>query len=141
MPPPQIHATPGARVVLPCPIQPGALLQHYSVQWLKDNLLSVEYNPQLYMVVDPRYQINRSTFSLIIDPVNVNDSSMNYQCRVFVTNPLNGVMSVLQPYPQRDVLSLSVSKGILVHVCSAMTIIFVSDSEHSSMHAEIIRVS
>ena len=114
-------ATSGGRVVLPCPIQPGALLQQYSFLWLKDDELIIEsqyqYSPSI--AGDSRYQINVSTFSLIIDPVSVNDSSMNYQCIVVVTRPITGsrfqlVSSQGDVSPRGDVLlSLSISEGIL----------------------------
>ena len=44
---------------------------------------------------DSRYKINESTFALIIDSVNVNDSNMNYQCEVSVTNPLTDESEIL----------------------------------------------
>ena len=91
-------ASSGERVVLPCPIQPGALLQSYSVIWMKD---SVEIaNSQNSRKTDSRYDIDRATYALIIDPVNVNDSSLSFQCQVFVTNPITNTKQQLQYHPQ-----------------------------------------
>lgn len=89
----------GDRVVLLCPIQPGALLQQYSVRWMKDSILIAEAtNPQsVWTIDDARYNIDRATYSLIIDSININDTSSNYQCELFVTVPKTDAKSVLQP--------------------------------------------
>ena len=47
-------------------------------------------------MTDSRYKINETTFSLIIDSVNANDSSMSYKCEVSVTNPLTDAVRNLQ---------------------------------------------
>ena len=106
-PPPQTNftATSGDRVVLPCPIQPGALLQQYSVAWRKDsNLIFKSKNLQVFIGRDSRYGVNVSTFALTINPVDIKDSSENYQCIVEVTNPRTKAEKELQLSPQRDVL-------------------------------------
>ena len=73
----------GERFILPCPIKPGALLQSYSMIWMED---SVEIaNSQTGRITDSRYGINGTTFALIIDPVNVNDTSSNYRCQVYLS--------------------------------------------------------
>ena len=80
-------ATSGERVVLPCPIQPGALLQHYSVRWMKDNTAVARFNPQrVRNVIDnSRYEIDRTDYSLITKSVNVNDTSIaGYHCNLTV---------------------------------------------------------
>ena len=78
----------GRSVVLYCPIQPGALLQFYSVMWIKNGVPIAELSsPSGFASIDSRYMINQSTFSLTIDPVNVNDSSNSYQCDVYVRDP------------------------------------------------------
>ena len=98
----------GDRVVLPCPIQPGALLQSYSVIWMED---SVEIaNSQTGRITNSRYGINGTTFALIIDPVNVNDTSSSYQCQVFVTNPITNTKQRLQYYPSGVQISLAVNQ-------------------------------
>ena len=108
------------RVVLPCPIRPGALVQYYSVIWMKDSVeIAKGINPQDVMTTDVRYSIDNSTFALIIDPVilSMGDLSKNYQCQVFVTNPITGSKQQLQHYPQltsgmRLSLSLTVQANV-----------------------------
>ena len=103
MPPPQTNFTAmsGDNVVLHCPIQPGALLQQYSVRWTKGGTSIAEVtNPQSVMTVDDsHYQIDRGRYSLIISSVTINDTSTDYQCELSVTNPLTNVLQVLQPSP------------------------------------------
>ena len=100
----------GDRVVLQCPIQPGALLQQYSVRWVKEDTLVAEAtNPQSVRTVDDaRYKIDRATYSLIIDSVNINDTSSNYQCELSVANPQTDSLEKLRPFPSA-VLSLEVT--------------------------------
>ena len=100
----------GDRVLLLCPIQPGALLQYYSVTWRKDNISIIDLmNLQIVRRTDSRYGIKASIFALIIQPASVQDSSKHYQCVVYVSNPLSNSQTELQLSPQRDVpLSLSV---------------------------------
>ena len=109
-PPPQLNfsAVSGDRVVLPCPIQPGALTQNYSVRWMKDNLEILELS-------NSRYNINLSTFALIIDSVNVNDSSMDYQCHVFVNHNSNKQELYFHVYSEIIPVELSLS---VIEPCS-----------------------
>ena len=98
-------ATSGDRIVLQCAIQPGALLEYYSVEWMKDNVLIAKArNPHDIAIVDSRYSIDRASYSLTIDDVNGNDSSINYQCALFVTNPITNVRQELKFSQNRDVL-------------------------------------
>ena len=83
----------GERVVLSCPFKPGALLQYYSVKWMKDSI-------DIAKAPNSKYRIDGATFALIIDPVSVNDTSSNYQCQVSVTNPNTNTKEQLQFYPQ-----------------------------------------
>ena len=69
-------------------------------------------NPQNVRKTGCRYDIDRATYALILDPVSVNDSSTDYQCQVYVNNPNTGTKQQLQYYPQSmaDVgLSLTVN--------------------------------
>ena len=93
----------GNRVILPCPIEPGALLQQYSVMWKKGET-AIANN---YWTIDPRYQIDRAAYSLIINSVNSNDTSSSYMCELTVVNPKTDVQQVLQPSSQVS-LSLNV---------------------------------
>ena len=81
-------------MILPCPFKPGALLQYYTVEWMKDNI-------EIAIAPNSKYHIDRATYALIIDPVSVNDTSSNYQCQVFVTNPKTNSKEQLQLYSQR----------------------------------------
>ena len=99
-PPPQINftAVSGDRVVLPCPIQPGALILYYSVKWYKETSLLAQGAGREFdsIVEDSRYNIDRANYSLIIDPVNINDTSTYYKCQVFVKNPITLLKRQLQ---------------------------------------------
>ena len=82
-------------MVLPCPFKPGALLQYYTVKWMKDSI-EIAKAPNC----NSKYRIDRATYALIIDPVSVNDTSSSYQCQMFVTNPKTNTKVQLQFYPQ-----------------------------------------
>ena len=105
-------AVEGERVVLFCPIQPGALLEYYSVIWMKDNIKIADLEELETMnKTNSRYDIDRATYALIVDPVSVNDSSTSYECQVYVQNPNTGNKQQLHFYPQQTsgvVLSLTV---------------------------------
>ena len=100
MPLPQTNFTvaQGETAILECPIQPGALLQQYSVSWYKESIeIARANNPQTVTTVDDsRYKIDRDTYSLIIDSANTNDTS-SYRCVLFVTNPITNSQKELQP--------------------------------------------
>jgi hypothetical protein len=98
-------ATSGDRIILQCPIQPGALLEYYSVQWMKDNVLIAEArNPHDIIATDSRYSIDASSYSLVIDNVNSNDSSSYYQCALFATNPITNTRQELVFSQPRNIL-------------------------------------
>ena len=120
----------GDRVILQCPIQPGSLLQQYSVTWMKDNTAIAEAtNPESVTTVDDaRYKIDRATYSLIIDSVNINDSSSNYNCELSVVNPMTNAKRVLQPTPQ-VALSLNV-----ISTCSYYDLCMFYSSFNTSLH-------
>lgn len=117
-------ALPGDRVILPCSIEVGALLQSYSVKWTKGNVKIAEaLNPQQIWKLNSKYDIDRSTYALIIDPVSVSDSSTDYICDIFVNNPITHVKQRLQynrqPGSHGIPLSLSVH---LTESCSKLSI-------------------
>jgi hypothetical protein len=89
----------GGNAVLDCPIQPGALLHRYSVRWTKGHTpIAAIPNPQGELeCADPRYQIDRGRYSLIINSVTVNDTSTDYRCELFVTIPITHSRHQLQP--------------------------------------------
>ena len=80
-------------MILPCPFKPGALLQYYTVKWMKNGI-------DITKAPSSKYRIDGATYALIIDPVSVNDTSSDYQCQVFVTNPITNTKVPLQFYPQ-----------------------------------------
>lgn len=77
-------ATPNSTAELHCPIEPGALVQYYSVRWSKDGVLIASLILGRLVSTDSHYNLDRSTFSLIINNVNMSDSSASYKCEVFV---------------------------------------------------------
>ena len=80
------YAIPQNRAILHCPIQPGALVQYYYGRWEKDGNTLVQLpqpingNPQEIVRSDSRYDLDRTTFSLIIDSVEVSDAGDDYRC-------------------------------------------------------------
>ena len=102
----------GDTAVLRCPIEPGALLQFYSVIWMKDSTMIGAHeraNYQNFMSIDPeRYDID-DDYSLLIHSVNANDSSSNYKCVLSVTYPRTDTKHELQPYRQVHEIPLTLN--------------------------------
>lgn len=113
-------ATSGDRIVLQCPIQPGALIEYYSVEWMKGEVLIAEArNPRDIITMDSRYSIDTKSYSLVIDNVNSNDSSTNYQCALFATNPITNSKQELVFSQLRNVfLTLQVLSKFHDHIYS-----------------------
>ena len=102
----------GERVIIPCPIQPGAQIEQYSAKWTKDDIIiASSTDPQ--SVDNSPYEIDRATYSLIIDSVSTNDTSTDYQCELSVTNPITNVRQILKLNPEVSlslkIMDLSVS--------------------------------
>ena len=94
-------ATVDGTAVLNCPIQPGALLQYYSVRWTKSNVGIAEFSTSNgFRSTDSRYSIDRASFSLTINHVNVNDSATSYKCEVYVSHPTGNDNVQLMPSRQ-----------------------------------------
>ena len=53
-------------------------------------------NPQNIMRIDPKYDVD-GAYSLVIHSVNMNDSSSNYQCMLYSTNPNTDAWPELRP--------------------------------------------
>ena len=120
-PPPQTNFTAmsGDRAVLACPVQPGALIQYYSVIWLKENsIIAQAHRQNVSTVDDSRYNIDRASYSLIIDPVNINDTSTRYGCDLFVTDPTTTSRRQLQSSPPVSLALHVISK--YYYFCIAM---------------------
>ena len=114
-----ITAPSGDRALLPCPIQPGALLQYYSVAWMKASVTIAELtttNPQDIRKTDSRYDIDRATYALIIDPVSVNDTNTNYQCQVSVQNPMTNTQQQLRYNLQPMSVSLTIISKLIFSI-------------------------
>jgi hypothetical protein len=82
-------------------------------------------NSQSTGIPESRYDIDRATYALIINPVDEIDTSSSYQCQVFVTNPITNNKQPLQLYPQLDsgvLLSLRVEPAYeLIYTTDAST--------------------
>ena len=96
------YAIPQNRAILHCPIQPGALVQYYYGRWEKDGSTLVQLpqpingNPQEIVRSDSRYDLDRTTFSLIINSVEVSDAGDDYLCILYVVDPRNDLPINLQ---------------------------------------------
>ena len=107
----------GETAILPCPIQPGALSQYYSVIWMKDGVEIIRANnPQIILPQNGNSRLDLDgAYSLIIHSVNLNDSSSDYQCMLFVTNPDTHTKQEVQP--DREVaITLNVIIGPGMHI-------------------------
>ena len=89
----------GETAILPCPIQPEALSQHYSVIWMRGGVEIIRANnPQTIMPQNGNYRLDlNSAYSLVVHSVNLNDSSTNYQCMLSVTNPITNTKEEVRP--------------------------------------------
>ena len=84
-----------SQAVIRCPIQPGALTQLYYGTWTRNGVTLAdipeppnENSPQDVVRSDAHFDIDRDTFSLIIDSVEPNDAGNDYRCSLSVFNPL-----------------------------------------------------
>ena len=103
----------GDKAILPCPIQPGALLQQYSVRWMKGSApIAKLINPHNWLeCTDTRYQIDRGSYSLIINYVTINDTSTDYECELFVRIPHTDAKHMLQSIPSVTLSLKVISKS------------------------------
>ena len=113
--------TAGDTAVLPCPIRPGALVQYYSVMWKKNNTLILSKRMNRVVKTNSKYDIS-TVFSLVIDSVDVNDTSFSYECIVHHEIPATNVRQKLQPCPNRDIrLSLQVLGMLYLYVYNSFS--------------------
>ena len=119
----------GDRDDVRCPMQPDALQQHYLVIWMKEGVEIA--NSQSTRKSSSRYDIDRTTYALIIDPMSVNDTSSSYQCQLFVINPITDTKQRLQYYPQ-----LHMASGMVLFT-ALQTLIPTPDSEFDVMQNDI----
>ena len=68
------------------------------MKWFKDGVLIAQLDNDLGDLYfnDSRYNLERSTFSLKINPVNMGDSSTSYMCEVYVKYPQSQDVSKLK---------------------------------------------
>ena len=97
----------GSTAILECPNKPGALLQYYSVRWMKNYTAVARFSDsEGFSSTDPRYNIDRSTFALMISSVNWTDAGKGYQCEVYVRNPSTEDEHQLPPH--NDLITLDI---------------------------------
>ena len=83
-------AVAGGVATIQCPTLPGRLRQYYSVRWRKGyRILGELYDGSHLARLEPRHSIDNTTFSLIIDNVEVGDGGSGYNCLVVVRDPLS----------------------------------------------------
>ena len=93
-------------MVIPCAIKPGALKQHYTVQWMngEEPLTSSGGQPS------NRYRLT-DDFSVTINSVETNDDGDRYHCVVAIDNPqvsgtadyyVTGPQTTLHVYGEKD---------------------------------------
>lgn len=89
-------ATTTSQAVIHCPLQPGALTHLYYGTWTRNGVTLVDIpqpidanTPQDAVIPDDRFDIDRNTFSLIINSVEATDAGNDYQCTLRVFNPLS----------------------------------------------------
>ena len=83
-------ATLGDNATLRCPTPPSRLRQYYLVQWKKGyEVVAALINSLTPTSTAPRHSIDRTDFSLIIEDVQLSDSSSSYKCDVSVRDPLS----------------------------------------------------
>lgn len=105
------YAMSQTRTVLRCPLQPGALVSYYYGSWERDGETLVEIpapnngNPQDIVRSDTRYDLERATFSLIINSVEPTDADSSYVCILSVFNPAAPLQQFVSL--QTDVIRLS----------------------------------
>ena len=101
---------------LHCPVQPGDLSGFYFGRWTKNGTTiievrrpSIDGEPRSVIKAEnyEHLDLNRETFSLIIDSTNRSrDASDNYHC---VLNNLNPVTGSTQEFTQASTISLSLT--------------------------------
>ena len=83
-------AVAGGVATIQCPTSPGRLRQYYSVRWRKGFRVLAELFDGSYLSnLAPRHSIDKTTFSLIIDTVEIGDGGLGYNCIVVVKDPLS----------------------------------------------------
>lgn len=105
------YAMSRTETTLRCPLQPGALVGYYYGSWERDGETVIEIPapnngiPQDIVQLDPRYDLDRVTFSLIINSVEATDANSRYECILSVFNPAAPLQQLVSL--QTDAIQLS----------------------------------
>ena len=87
-------------VTLLCPHEPGSLQGCYYGRWSKDSTTIVTVDPpgqgdcepaRRFTTTDPKYHLNRATFSLTITSVAARTDSGSYMCELMALDPASPV--------------------------------------------------
>ena len=73
----------------------------YSAKWTKNIIIANSTDS-----LNGPYKLDRATYSLIIDPVNINDTSTDYKCELTVTSPDTNVRWILKPIKSYNILKV-----------------------------------
>ena len=93
--PPTSIAKIGSQARIGCPQRPGALYQRYYGNWKNSSsnqILDRIERPSIpgeATAPDSRYNIERYTFTLLINDVMLSDSGLWYQCELLVEDPID----------------------------------------------------
>ena len=109
----------GSQARLECPHKPGALYNQYHGEWRNSSsvLLDVQKPSSSFdrrYIPDPRYSIDRESFSFVIDDVELCDSGSQYQCELMVENPQDD--AIIHTYGPSSDLQLLVYSKLLNNV-------------------------
>ena len=111
----------GSQAWLECPHKPGALRYQYHGQWRNSSsnevLLDVQKPSSSFdrpYIPDPRYSIDRESFSFVIDDVELSDSGSQYQCELMVEDPQDD--AIIHTYGPSSDLQLLVYSKLLNNV-------------------------
>ena len=90
-------------------------MENHFGRWDRDGVTLVEVprpingNPQDVVVSDAQYSLDRETFSLIINSVDLTDANDNYRCILNVFNPEAPLTPFFNLNTNRNALSLMVN--------------------------------
>ena len=90
--PPITYALVGEQVQLNCAIVPGKLIQYYYVTWEVDGRTLFRTRPNVSPhQLNDNYGLSTSSLSLIINNVQLKDTSSEYHCVLTVVDPITGL--------------------------------------------------
>ena len=118
----------GSQTTLRCPVQPGARVENYFGSWERrggETLVEIPQPingiPQAIEVHVPGFNLDKATFSLVIDSVDLTHAGDDYRCVLSVFNPESPEVPFLNLNTNRRSIYLMVNgKSELNLHCSAM---------------------